>query len=404
MKKYILILVAVMIVAFGAAAVVLLTTNEFKFQEHQVNQSTEYEVGQEFVSVIKIDAVSSDINILSGESDVLEIDFSGVERTINDESKYELVTDLQDGILSIEVNHKNLFIDFGGSDLDLNIYMPEYFMPTIEVETVSGDIYSDIAIIDFDIECETVSGDINMDNFAGQLNASTVSGDVILKYAFVRDNLYIDTVSGDINLSLPNEKYLSAYVDTVSGDIDDYFNDNFNGPWFDVENNKIKTVSGDVIVNEDELKIQEDNTVSFENPVLKYKFNYSDFELNRIIRPGNDIYKRVVFSNLHKESYQDIDDGEVMISVGIPDGAEKIMTLEYYKKYLDSDKYATHVILGESTDNMIYKYDEDYVSSYYVVFSNGEGIIEMSIFYPTKQDLEDNKYLFDQIVDSFEFL
>lgn len=95
------------------------------------------------------------------------------------------------------------------------IWLPEDWMGSLTVETLSGDVIVDQTVFAGDVlEITTVSGDIKIPFLAGRCDISTVSGDVRL--GSVTGSFTINSTSGDIDISSGS---LSGWVETVSGDV-----------------------------------------------------------------------------------------------------------------------------------------------------------------------------------------
>lgn len=160
------------------------------------------------------------------------------------------------------------------TDVILEVFIPREYNGTLDVESISGDIYmNDLKVKEFNIN--TTSGDMDLEDLVGEIiNINTVSGDIELEDSMGR--LSIDTTSGDIYLD--NEELRgNIKLSTVSGDIFQKLSPKAS---YVIEG---KTTSGDFISKID-MNIKESSRNSFKAVIG------SGEKLMEIITTSGDVY------------------------------------------------------------------------------------------------------------------
>lgn len=119
----------------------------------------------------------------------------------------------------------------------VDIYVPNKYLNSIEINIVSGDANVDayvnethISSVSGDVnintssaivEISSVSGDINVNAPASDINVTSVNGDVNLELRPERDgSLNVNATNGDINIQLEDAIY-QGNIDTTTGDVED---------------------------------------------------------------------------------------------------------------------------------------------------------------------------------------
>lgn len=229
--------------------------------------STESKEGKSSSIFKQSDIHSLDIALLDEEITIEETDSDQIETLCESKNlnRYEIFE--KDNCLHIHRKKSGLieFNFFKSSSTEFTIKIPkDRLMESVSIKTkssdgeisnlhskifkmntVSGDYnFNDCHLDDLDIKA--VSGDITLkDCELKQLNVSNVSGDYRLSHSIIDNDLVINTVSGDIDIVECNPKTLRYH--SVSGD--------FSGQEFYPESINVKTVSGDVIIdNKDKSK------------------------------------------------------------------------------------------------------------------------------------------------------
>lgn len=215
----------------------------FTFSSVDVNEKQE--VSAEGVKNIVIDSPSIDVNVTPGNSDDIQVEFSG---KVGKKSKslYNLDIDENGDTVEITMEKENKFqfMMFNFTKVSLNVEVPEKVYEKLQINAASGDIVVDEVIAN-ELTIETHSGDIDVKNgeSIGELIVKASSGDVMVNDVVVEGKLEIKTSSGDIiaNDNLAKEIELLA----SSGDIS---TTNLNSKVV-----TINTSSGDIEVEADEV-------------------------------------------------------------------------------------------------------------------------------------------------------
>lgn len=235
------------------------------------------------INNVEIDVKSYDIEILENTIDDIEIEVYGNKKTKNN------LEIMNNDNLRIKQNKSTFCFGFCYNS-KIIIKLPKSYQGRFNINTISGDITSNISFKDsnniisstsgdiklsniengkitstsgdIDInylnngKIKTTSGDIEVNNFgngditstSGEIEIGTLtgfgdiettSGDIMINKFEILDNTTISSTSGDIKIKLINNAYITA--DSVSGD------KNIRGSKGDYEL-KIKTISGDITV------------------------------------------------------------------------------------------------------------------------------------------------------------
>ena len=156
--------------------------------------------------------------------------------------------------------------DFEG--VSSNVTLDGFEIPETDIETVSGNIRT-LNCAGAELEAESVSGNVTVDGGAvGKLDIKTVSGDIggsvsakevelesvsgnaFVNLAIAPYALELESVSGDFTVGLPAQSEFRMTFDTASGDFDNEFAGTKNGKTYTVGGGvncyEAETISGDV--------------------------------------------------------------------------------------------------------------------------------------------------------------
>jgi DUF4097 and DUF4098 domain-containing protein YvlB len=209
-KKLVIVLVLIMLVSFTAAGITLYFTggvSAVSVGAAQIKTSKSFPA-QEIENII-IKTVSTRVNVIPVVDREVGIDFYGNITTNLTDVKPELSANIENGTLNIEISYPKTIniglINF--EKLYLDVYVPDNYPGSIEVETVSGDL--DIRRLKLSgLDFKSLSGNINTESvIADMLDIETASGTAVLKDT--RANIKIDSISGQVN----------AIFATLEGDI-----------------------------------------------------------------------------------------------------------------------------------------------------------------------------------------
>lgn len=176
-----------------------------------------------------------DIRVTEFKEKDLRVHYHGTITT-NALPEYEFTKESKDTI-GLKVTLDNIIGHIAkDSTLVLEIYVPETYKGSLDINSVSGDISvvkthgynlnissvsGDLDLRDLDyqfLKLNTTSGDIQMNNSKGELIISTISGDTKLENPNPSANMEINTTSGDIYFSLSKHANYTVDGTTTSGD------------------------------------------------------------------------------------------------------------------------------------------------------------------------------------------
>jgi DUF4097 and DUF4098 domain-containing protein YvlB len=243
----------------------------------------------------KIATLSGDITVHASEGPELEITLSATS------SKYhyllgaaEIKFDAADNQLDVRTRarsglsrgkdgKKKSWFDFGGSDLDVFVVLPQG--STLQIKTISGDsslegpfddidvssISGDVGVIEScnSLDVRTASGDVGVGPVDTVMKCRTASGDVQCLSAAAKTEivcasgevnimanqpgqLTVKVVSGDVHVSVARGLCVDVHGNTVSGEMSSDIDLDATGDTSTNEEEiaiKITTVSGDIRID-----------------------------------------------------------------------------------------------------------------------------------------------------------
>jgi lia operon protein LiaG len=256
MKKLLIILAVTMVVSFGIAAIVMVTTGNFTVATEKINESKTF--NPEEISGIEVSLVNADLNIIPTTKGEIIVHFYGEVSTNVKRNIPELVAYKTGDKLFVETLQSKDIIVIGINieRTTMDIYIPEIILEEFKINVVSGDVImqdietarlnlktvsgdikiekliaeiirigstsGDIVVKDYtgNVDANSISGDIGLIDGSNNedLDASTVSGDISIDQDAVSD-MKIGSTSGDVKISLPEDSQFYLDVSTVSGDI-----------------------------------------------------------------------------------------------------------------------------------------------------------------------------------------
>ena len=157
----------------------------------------------------------------------------------------ELIVSLPKGILLNE-------IEINAVSANIKMEQPHFQnkIPSLEIETVSGDVTLDLKAGAQDIAIETVSGKINASSKADSIEIETVSGDINFSCNNKLKECSITSTSGNVSLGLISTADFTLEKESVSGDFSCELDTKAQGNRYICGNGSgeydIDTVSGDI--------------------------------------------------------------------------------------------------------------------------------------------------------------
>ncbi|WP_456399360.1 DUF4097 family beta strand repeat-containing protein [Mesoaciditoga sp.] len=194
------------------------------------------------VKEIIFHSVSTDMNFLSWDENVLEIDveLSGFKDEVEE---YEPVVENHGNTVDVFFLKKKAFsISFFGTSftslkaLKATVKVPKEI--ALNAKSTSGDIHMNKTSFK-KMEITTISGDFNAKNvFCHEMKAKLTSGDVKVEGLSQAKRIEIRSISGDVFLR--NVHFLEGFIHSTSGDV------KMMEILPDIKNLNVKTISGDV--------------------------------------------------------------------------------------------------------------------------------------------------------------
>lgn len=295
MRKFLIIVICVMLAAFGiASALWAIGGNNWHFGDwnngsvnigggpykytHDIDDTKECAVGNK--SDIRIETVSGPIHIVPSTGDTLTAHLTGTFACNREVEAPTLELTENGGSILVKVRYPNYNLGniSMNSQLSLTVSMPDTYHGSLGLQTVSGD--PDIAM-PLSLEAfsfESVSGSASLtDIVAGNVDLSTTSGRVEIDVSGC-DKFEFHSVSGDIRAAVDS---VHTNVDTTSGRIEltgltgDLYARSISG---DID--AAFTALGDVRVNETSgsvtLTVPADSSFSLDFGTVSGEFN-SDY-------------------------------------------------------------------------------------------------------------------------------
>jgi hypothetical protein len=268
LKRVLLVVAALAVVAAAAAAVIGLLGGVEPRQAAsramgaqvtggQVTVDQSRSVPLDGVRRIEVDVVSSDVTVSESSDGALHAHLFGTANLSRGATEPELLVSKQGGTASVRVEHRNLNLAWGRTDLKLEVAIPKGYrgdllvhgvssdvgLPpwrtfgALEITTVSGDV--DLGAFTADsFRNRTVSGDlaapaasartadlgstsgrINVGGLTGDLSARTVSGDLRLDWKAFSGSIDVSSTSGSVTLGIPAGSGFALDAGSTSGRI-----------------------------------------------------------------------------------------------------------------------------------------------------------------------------------------
>lgn len=303
-KKIIQITLLIIVISIGFAFIVakiqginlLETSKEVTVSKGNgsINEIKEFEIAP--ISKVMVDTVSSDVNIILWKEDKIKVNFHGTASDLSRAPKLE--TSLSGDKLDISIKYPTKITSIFNFSLNtkLDLYIPEKYKKSMNIETISGEINIDkfeadnfnvsstsgdvninsivANVTDFQSVSGTIniksllsktngfkttSGDIKIEAVTGDISANSVSGSITAAYNTFNNEVAAETVSGDVDLILPQASEFVVDFSSTSGELDNDFSLVVKGK---VEKRNIKgtvgngkktirveTISGDADIN-----------------------------------------------------------------------------------------------------------------------------------------------------------
>lgn len=226
MKKFVSILVIVMIASFAIAGMIFVGEygeNGFAALDDKIRPANAIDVDEEKteplvgIKSIKVKTSSDDITFIPTDSNEVKARFHGYYSANAKDYRPELTTTLTGEELTIKVEYPTFIGNISGN-LKLDVYLPKAYSDSLQINTSSANVTIDELNVAGFI-CKTTSGDVN----ARLVNS---------------DKAELGTASGKTRIA---GKYGSFSFNSTSGD--------FNSDGITAGNAVLKTTSGKIQLN-----------------------------------------------------------------------------------------------------------------------------------------------------------
>ena len=230
MKRFIIIVICVMLVAFSLAAVLWAAGGQgIHFGDWEntpwnlgpagkypsgIDQSGESDIVG--VSSIRIGTVSSPIHIEPAEGDTLTAHLTGTFSANREDAEPKLIVKKSGSSLTVEVKYPHFYGLFSNADMELTVSLPAEYAGELSLETSSAYAESSMPLVLERFSFESVSGEMNIwDITAKEADISTTSGRVNTEIKGC-ETFEFNSVSGDIEADI---EAASVHAATTSGRI-----------------------------------------------------------------------------------------------------------------------------------------------------------------------------------------
>ena len=231
MKRFLIIVICVMLVAFSLAAVLWAVGghqlhfgdwNNVNFNfgpglkyTSEIDQSGECVI--DGASAVRIETVAAPIHIYAADGDTLSATLTGSFSTNREELTPQLIVERSGGTAVVEIRYPQLSNISMNANMDLTVYLPASYAGGLELTTVSAFAESFMPLTLSQFSFDSVSGSIDIsDVTAGEVELSTTSGKVAIEVAGC-DTFAFESVSGALTAHTDAS---GVRVSTTSGRID----------------------------------------------------------------------------------------------------------------------------------------------------------------------------------------
>ncbi len=184
---------------------------------------------------IAIDDVHTNINVIPTSENRIKVQLYGLLEN-KKEPDYNLSTNINNGILTIEVKSRKYELLNWKRNHRLDVFIPQSYSNDLSIKTTVGT--TDIGRLDLNnleveatsghiltkdmttrsAKLENLSGRIELSGFAGQLDATNSSGGITVSYKeFNSNTLNLKSNSGSVKLQLPQNSAFDLLAKSLSG-------------------------------------------------------------------------------------------------------------------------------------------------------------------------------------------
>ena len=172
----------------------------------------------EVTKTYNIEELYTDIKIEGKDLDVIIYSSNNENKVVYSENKKVAIeTKVIDGVLTIKQNDNRKFYDmlFNFSDFEVNLYLTEELINSLNIKGQVGDIEINKGFTFSNVDISNSTGDVEFkSNVKNNLSISNSTGDIEIENSNVGESLNIETKTGDIELSNTNCNKLDIKVTT----------------------------------------------------------------------------------------------------------------------------------------------------------------------------------------------
>lgn len=259
MKRIVLTLLSIMVIAYGIGAIILFTSPQGVFN----GESGRFDINEEKTSAssgvneINVGTASTSINIIESDSSEIKAHLYGNVTTSSKYQKPDLEFNLKGDTLTINVkNRTTVTFGFFNSSLKLDVFIPKDYNKDLKLNTSSGSIniknlklgslsmstasgssnIENITAKDFShssssgslradglitekAKSSSSSGSRRLFNFTGDLTTNSSSGSTEIQYSSFNNSIKANASSGSISITLPDNAEFELQANASSGSI-----------------------------------------------------------------------------------------------------------------------------------------------------------------------------------------
>ena len=195
------------LVGFFVFLLVVVVARSLYLKTTEVSKT--YNIEQTY-SEIKIEGKNLDVNIYLSDNNENKIVYL-------ENKKVSVESKVVDGVLTIKQNDNRKFYDmlFNFSDFEVNLYLTEELINSLNIKGQVGDIEINKGFTFSNVDISNSTGDVEFNsNVKNNLSISNSTGDIEVENSNVGGSLNIETKTGDIELSNTNCNKLDIKVTT----------------------------------------------------------------------------------------------------------------------------------------------------------------------------------------------
>lgn len=303
-KTIVMLLIGIVLIAYGMAAIIFFAFGSFSFDKIQSNynkfgmhgifhissENYNYHVNKaaniDGIDEISIDIGSGDIKFNNEGTNNIKVNVDG---NISSSVKPQLKCYKQGKTLYVELskNHGTFFGNYS-SNITVNISLPTSYKNRLQIVSSAGDI--EMSNYEFkSLSCELKAGSMNMENisadkfdyknfagdlkadnlktktstvkasagsikiekFSGDIQGTNLAGDTEVEYDEFNNNIDLSASAGQIKLTIPETSQFKLDAEARAGDISNDFSS------INVSGEVKKTAKGEIGKSNNKIKLED---------------------------------------------------------------------------------------------------------------------------------------------------